>query len=81
MVLYQCSHCNFSTTLKANYNRHEKTKKHRVNAGIDENHSSSDGNNEQNEHKITKSILKFLKFDYTNLKYISFIQSIFIKLL
>ena len=51
MVLYKCIHCNFSTTLKANYNRHINTKKHRVNAGIDENYSSSDGANEQNEHK------------------------------
>jgi len=51
MVLYKCIHCNFSTTLKANYNRHVNTKKHRANTGIDENYSSSDGANEQNEHK------------------------------
>ena len=29
MVLYECIHCNFSSKLKNNYNRHLKTKKHK----------------------------------------------------
>ena len=29
MVLYNCTHCNYSTYLKANFNRHKNTKKHR----------------------------------------------------
>ena len=31
MVQYNCSVCNFSTSLKANYTRHLKTKKHAKN--------------------------------------------------
>jgi len=68
MVLYKCIHCNFSTTLKANYNRHVNTKKHRVNAGIDENHFSSDGANDQNDHKKTTNDHKMTKNDQNDHK-------------
>jgi hypothetical protein len=32
MEKYECSFCQFSTTLRANYNRHLTTKKHKINA-------------------------------------------------
>jgi hypothetical protein len=34
MPIYSCRCCNYSTTIKSNYNKHTKTKKHRVNEEI-----------------------------------------------
>jgi hypothetical protein len=36
MVVYECKCCNYITSINSNYNKHTKTKKHRVNSG-DEN--------------------------------------------
>ena len=53
MVSYTCDHCNYSTNLKANYSRHKNTKKHRVNAGIENEEAKGVGANDQNDHKKT----------------------------
>jgi len=33
MTLYECKSCNYATKYNSNYNKHKKTKKHRVNTG------------------------------------------------
>jgi len=53
MVTYTCNHCNYSTKLKSNFDRHEKTKKHRVKAGIIVMNGKETTPMSTNEHKMS----------------------------
>mgnify|MGYP001259686132 CR=1 FL=1 len=35
MVLYTCEACNYHTSLKGNFKKHQQTKKHMKNAGVE----------------------------------------------
>ena len=62
MVVYDCKNCNYFTYLKSNYNRHVKTKKHRLNENpIQQNENTYDKNiqkHPQNIHKHPQNIHK-----------------------
>ena len=61
MPLYSCKYCNFSTTLKSNYTRHLKTKKHILRINIYKEHGviNDETRNEylmtQNDPKMTQN--------------------------
>ena len=55
MVLYSCIHCNYSTNLKSNFNRHINTKKHRGKIKALEKESKEEGANEPNEPKKSQN--------------------------
>ena len=55
MVLYSCIHCNYSTNLKSNFNRHINTKKHRDKIEALEKESKEEGANEPNEPKKSQN--------------------------
>ena len=55
MPLYNCEYCNFTTKLKGNYKQHKNTKKHRVNAGIENEEAKGEGANEPNEPNMSQN--------------------------
>ena len=68
MVLYTCIHCNYSTNLKANFNRHNNTKKHRNKLEDLEKEAKEEGVNDQNDQKKTTDDHKMTKNDQNDQK-------------
>ena len=68
MVLYTCIHCNYSTNLKANFNRHNNTKKHRNKLEDLEKEAKEVGVNDQNDQKKTTNDHKMTKNDQNDQK-------------
>ena len=72
MPLYSCKYCNFSTTLKSNYTRHLKTKKHILRINIYKEHGviNDETRNEylmtQNDPKKTQNDPKMTQNDPKN---------------
>ena len=70
MVTYTCNHCNYSTKLKSNFDRHLKTKKHRVKTGtimMDGKETTPMNINDHkmitNDHKMSPNDLKMTSND------------------
>ena len=55
MVVYDCKNCNYFTYLKSNYNRHVKTKKHRLNEESSENNPKELMVMNQNEPQMNQN--------------------------
>ena len=53
MPIYNCEFCNYTTKYKADFTKHTKTKKHRVNSGDENADLEGTAPNSQNDPKMT----------------------------
>lgn len=58
MKVYECLCCNYKTSLKADYTRHTKTKRHNRN-NLEQNGNKTEQNGNKTEQKYAKSIKSF----------------------